>query len=239
MTRMTVCMARMPALCGHVMCGTHVRMSGPGGHKVPIPFTLLGMTTTGLAAEALTMTGPTAGCFDDEWRALLPPLLPAGAGDGGAGDGRARNGAGQVDDWPLRSHLKLGAVAGSVPCARRHARHVTRDWGFGEFSDAIELAVSELAANAVAASAGMGDSPLIRVWLLCDKARFLVLVWDRNPSPPVRREAGWGAESGRGLLLVAALSEQWNWHAPARLGGKVTWCEIAVTDPPEPTSSAV
>lgn len=56
--------------------------------------------------------------------------------------------------------------------------------------------VSELATNSIAASSGVRDSPLIRVWLLCDKARFLVLVWDRNPSPPIRREAGQDAEGG-------------------------------------------
>ena len=75
------------------------------------------MTSTYLGAEALTMTRSTADGFDDdEWRDLGPPLPPARAGHGQAG-----NDTEQVDDWPLRSYLKLSAVAGSVPCARRHA----------------------------------------------------------------------------------------------------------------------
>lgn len=181
------------------------------------------------------MTGSTADSFaDDEWRELLPPFPSAGAGNNPAESSTL-----QADDWPLHSYLRLDAVAESVPRARRHARLLTRDWGFGEFSDAIELAVSELGTNALAASSGMRDNPLIRVWLLCDKARFLVLVWDRDPSPPIRRDADQDAEGGRGLLLVEALSERWDWHAHKNLGGKVTWCEIAVTGPPQSSSPGI
>lgn len=212
----------------HVHLSSHVCL-GLVAITCPFLHPVRNMTTTELGAEALTMTGSTTdGSDDDEWRELLPPLLSAGAVNGQAG-----NGTGQIDDWPLRSYLKLGAIAASVPRARRHVRHVTREWGFAEFSEAIELAVSELATNALAASAGMGENPLIRVGLACDKARFLVLAWDGNPSPPIRRDADQDAEGGRGLLLVEALSERWDWHAHASLGGKVTWCEIAVTGPPE------
>jgi len=32
--------------------------------------------------------------------------------------------------WPLCSYLELGALPTAVPCARLHARHVLREWGF-------------------------------------------------------------------------------------------------------------
>lgn len=171
------------------------------------------------------MTGWVGDGFEDDECCDWPSLLLSAQSE--RGDERA-------DDWPLRAFLKLGAVPGSVPCVRRHARHVVREWGFGEFGDAIELVVSELATNAVNASLDMRESPLVRVWLLCDKARIRVLVWDGNPSPPVRQQAGEDAEAGRGLLLVEAFSEQWGWHAHHSLGGKITWCQVSVTGPPEP-----
>ncbi len=46
--------------------------------------------------------------------------------------------------------------------------------------------------------------------MLSDEASVLILVWDGNPQPPVRIDAGELNEHGRGLLLVEALSDQWN-----------------------------
>ena len=47
--------------------------------------------------------------------------------------------------------------------------------------------------------------------------------WDADPRPPVRVDAGGDAESGRGLLLVEALSQQWGSYVPAQMGGKAVW----------------
>jgi anti-sigma regulatory factor (Ser/Thr protein kinase) len=178
------------------------------------------------------MTELAAGGFeDDEWRDWPSPKPPARPGHG---DGEPPGDDERPDDWPLRSYTELSAIPGSVRLARHHARQVVTDWGFGEFSDAVETVLSELTTNAVKASADMGGNPLIRVWLLCDKARIIVLAWDASPSPPVRKDAAQDAENGRGLLIVEALSERWDWYPHSRLGGKVTWSEISVTGPPEP-----
>ena len=45
-------------------------------------------------------------------------------------------------------------------------------------------------------------------------------------SAPEQRDCRSDAEAGRGLNLIAALSNGWGW-SPAP-GGKVVWCEIGV-----------
>ncbi len=93
--------------------------------------------------------------------------------------------------------------------------------------------MSELATNALKATGAVNSDMPIRLWLLSDKKRLLMLVWDGNGHAPVRRQPSQDAESGRGLLLVEVLSSQWGWYVHQGLGGKVVWCELAVNGPPE------
>jgi anti-sigma regulatory factor (Ser/Thr protein kinase) len=123
--------------------------------------------------------------------------------------------------WPLRSFLDLGALPGAVPCARLHTRQVAWEWGLAGLSYDAALIVSELVTNAVAAARAVEPVWPVRLWLLSDAARIAVLVWDANPGPPVRSEADATAESGRGLLLVETISDQWGWY-PTDVG-KVVW----------------
>jgi hypothetical protein len=46
-------------------------------------------------------------------------------------------------------------------------------------------------------------------------------VWDGSDRLPVRRGANPDAERGRGLMLVAALSQQWGSYRQA--SGKIVW----------------
>jgi anti-sigma regulatory factor (Ser/Thr protein kinase) len=132
-----------------------------------------------------------------------------------------------ADNWPLHSHLELGALPSAVPCARLHARQLIWEWGFNGVINDVELLVSELVTNAVRASLTIKRDLPIRLWLLSDNVRVVVSVWDGNPRPPVRVDAIEDAESGRGLVLVEALSDKWDWFAHKSLGGKVVWCEIS------------
>ena len=61
------------------------------------------------------------------------------------------------------------------------------------------------------------------MWLLADKTQVQILVWDASPQAPVRGSASAEAESGRGLLLVDAISDQWDWYFSRETGGKVVW----------------
>ena len=129
-------------------------------------------------------------------------------------------------DWPLETFLELGALPTAVACARWYAKQVLSEWGLKEFSERVELLVSELATNAVKASQSPDWIFPIRLWLRSDGARVMILVWDINPQPPTRVEADEEAESGRGLLLVETLSEKSDWYPHEEFGGKVVWSLI-------------
>jgi len=101
------------------------------------------------------------------------------------------------------------------------------EWGFTPFTERVELLVSELLTNAVNASRTLEWITPVRFWLLSDEASVLVLVWDGNPQPPVRIDTSELDEHGRGLLLVEALSDQWDWYVPREIGGKVVTALIS------------
>jgi anti-sigma regulatory factor (Ser/Thr protein kinase) len=137
-----------------------------------------------------------------------------------------------VSEWPLQSFLELGALDGATPSARLHARHVMWEWGLGELTDDAEVVVSELVTNAVRASRAMKHAA-IRLWLATDRLQVVICVWDASPQPPIRIDADDDAENGRGLLLVEALSKQWDWFL-AEPGsspthghhGKIVWAVV-------------
>lgn len=126
-------------------------------------------------------------------------------------------------DWPLRSGLELAAYPTAVPCARLHARHITLEWGLRALAEPTELLVSELATNAIRASAGL-LSPVIRLCLASDRHDIVIRVWDGNDQMPARRDTGPDSECGRGLLLVESLSADWGSYRKAN--GKVVWAMI-------------
>ena len=98
-----------------------------------------------------------------------------------------------------------------------------------------ELLVTELATNVVRASTASdghpryddsGKLPLLWVRLLSDHARLLIEVWDNLPQAygaPVVRHPGQDEESGRGLEMVEALSEDWGWESVPGWHGKRVW----------------
>jgi anti-sigma regulatory factor (Ser/Thr protein kinase) len=130
---------------------------------------------------------------------------------------------GVTRDLTLRTFLELGALPGAVPCARLHTRQVLWEWRLTRLSDNAELVVSELVTNAVAASASMTQVSPVRLWLLAGAEQVVIMVWDGSPQPPVPADADGNAENGRGLLLVEAMSERWDWYFPELSGGKVVW----------------
>jgi hypothetical protein len=57
----------------------------------------------------------------------------------------------------------------------------------------------------------------------------MIVVWDANPRPPVRTDAGEDDETGRGLILVDAISQRWDWNDTPDTGGKAVWCIVTVS----------
>ena len=139
--------------------------------------------------------------------------------------------------WPKQSVLELWALPHAVPEARRHTRQVLEQWGLAELSETVELLVSEIITNAVHASAepagGRHDqvqadvASTLLFWLAAEGKRTLIQVWDSCERKPQRRDAGTAAESGRGLLLVEALSAEWGSYAPNGWAGKIVWALVS------------
>ncbi len=142
----------------------------------------------------------------------------------------------RMRDWPLRSHLELRALPSSVPTARSHARAMLHEWRLPALADTVELLVSEIATNAVRASARIarqrraGQVP-VRLWLTSDRCSVLIQVWDADRHQPLPRHLGPDAECGRGLLLVETLSAEWGYYqpdGPGRPAGKIVWARCTL-----------
>jgi hypothetical protein len=129
--------------------------------------------------------------------------------------------------FPHRSHLALGPFPGAVPCARLHTKLVLAEWGLAALAEAAELVVSELVTNAITATRAAGAVLPVRLWLASEGSRALILVGDASPGLPRRIDPADGAEGGRGLLLVEALSGRWGWYGTnQREPTKIVWSEL-------------
>jgi hypothetical protein len=148
------------------------------------------------------------------------------AQDATAQDDLARDDPDRRPQWPLQTRLDLGALPGAVPCARLHARLVLTEWGQAQAGDSVELIVSELMTNALRAStdpvAGRpgydaeGRQLPLGLRLASDRRQVLVEIWDGNLAPPVPGQTSLDGETGRGLLMVEAVSSRWGYYYPAR-----------------------
>lgn len=131
-----------------------------------------------------------------------------------------------LNHWPHHGGLELAALPSAVPCARAWLREILWEWKLDAICDDAEIALSELMTNAVEAAGGV-----VRVWVLGGDKRLMVLVGDDAPSPPTPRAAAAEDESGRGLLLVAALAVRWDWYRPPPpWHGKVVWAAFEASD---------
>ncbi|MER7661021.1 MULTISPECIES: ATP-binding protein [unclassified Streptomyces] len=112
----------------------------------------------------------------------------------------------------------------SVAAAREFAREALSAWGWGARADDITLCVSELATNALVHGVPPGRGYLLRLWLYEQGAALRIEVHDSGDGRPAVREPD--GESGRGLLLVDALTDTWG--VGQRDPGKVVWCAFTL-----------
>jgi anti-sigma regulatory factor (Ser/Thr protein kinase) len=132
--------------------------------------------------------------------------------------------------WRHHDYLELGALPTAPGSARGHVGNVLREWRLFAFVDDIQMVVSELLTNSVAATRAIDwaeSPPVVRLWVLADPVSVLVAAWDAVPGLLRSRQAGQDDDSGRGLAIVAALSAQWDCYpCAAPHGGKVTWALV-------------
>ncbi|WP_405614003.1 ATP-binding protein [Streptomyces sp. NBC_01508] len=109
----------------------------------------------------------------------------------------------------------------SIPATRQFVREAVIDWALADRLDDVLLCVSELATNALVHGVPPGRGYRLRLWLLADGV-FRIEVHDSGDGRPSVREPY--GESGRGLMLVAALADKWG--VGERDPGKIVWCEF-------------
>lgn len=130
--------------------------------------------------------------------------------------------------------LALGPLPGAPGCARAHARAVLLSWDIpGTVIGDIELAVSELVTNAVQATwrLNLTVPEPVTVRMADEGQDVLVEVSDAStekPAPFTPRDA---IEGGRGLLIVASLSDEWGSY-PRGPAGKVVWARMPAKQAP-------
>ncbi len=125
----------------------------------------------------------------------------------------------------LQQHVAQNDSEALSSC-RHMIRAAVRAWGATDRSDEVELAADELITNALMHTDG-GAIVTIRM-LTGPERRLRVDVEDRSSALPRRRDAGESGVSGRGLMLVELLADDWG--VDSRGGGKCVWCEFAVTE---------
>ncbi|MFF7635273.1 SpoIIE family protein phosphatase [Kitasatospora sp. NPDC008050] len=174
-------------------------------------------TATGLSLLATALAGPSR-TPEQICGAVLEALLPAH----------------QRDDIALlvaRTHLmaadriaawEVPADPSAVARVRAEASEQLTRWGLEEQVFTTELVLSELVTNAI--RYGTGDP--VQVRLLYDRS-LICEVSDGSSTSPHLRYAADEDEGGRGLFLIAQLTEGWGTRYHAR--GKTIWCEQSIS----------
>ena len=116
--------------------------------------------------------------------------------------------------------LEFEPVASSVALTRGFTAGVLEGAGWRDRVDAAVLLVSELVTNAVRHAYGP-----CRLVVSFDGDTVEFSVEDGDPQVPVVRNARVLDESGRGILLVGALADEWGVRPSA--GGKSTWFSLS------------
>ncbi|MQA33022.1 ATP-binding protein [Modestobacter roseus] len=124
--------------------------------------------------------------------------------------------------------IDLPVAPASVPLVRRLVREVLRTWDAPHDREDAELLATELVANVVD-HAGDGSFTLE---LTLGGAWLRIGVVDGSAVRPVVRELDHESERGRGMRLVAAISDRWG--AEDHRGGKRVWFELAPVAAGEP-----
>ncbi|MFF3753163.1 SpoIIE family protein phosphatase [Streptomyces sp. NPDC002018] len=101
-------------------------------------------------------------------------------------------------------------------------RQALADWGLAALTDDVELAAGELLVNVLLHTE---SGAVLTLEILPEPVRRVRLwVKDRSSVWPRRRTPGEAATSGRGLLMVDAVSARWG--VEPRGDGKAVWCEF-------------
>jgi anti-sigma regulatory factor (Ser/Thr protein kinase) len=103
-------------------------------------------------------------------------------------------------------------------------------------AETAELLVSELVTNAVRFTGNpvrplryseRANASLISLSIRHFREGLLIEVYDTDSNPPIQLRPDEYTESGRGLMLVEAVSKEWSYFFPPG-GGKVVYCFLEI-----------
>jgi hypothetical protein len=120
---------------------------------------------------------------------------------------------------------------GSPKTAREFTRRTFSAWDLDGLYNDVVVVVSELVTNAL--RHGLSESSYsalarpVQLVLLARDRRVVAAVVDPSDRTPVMGSTKHFAESGRGLRIVAVMSDAWGWM-PFATGGKVVWAAFDV-----------
>lgn len=123
----------------------------------------------------------------------------------------------------MQTELLLPPVPQSARQARRHVTSLLESAGLTDVADTAALLVSEVVTNALLHA--RSDASLS---VSVHAGAVRVEVRDTSVVPVQRRSRSTEAATGRGLLLLDALSERWG--TENRHDGKVVWFELALDE---------
>ncbi|MFF4488075.1 SpoIIE family protein phosphatase [Streptomyces sp. NPDC001544] len=157
-----------------------------------------------------------AGSLEETCDRILRALLPQGGSADDVALLLARTQglpASQVATWDIPADPAL------VAPIRKQVVEQLEHWSLSELAFTAELVVSELVTNAIR----YGARP-IRLRLIQDATTLICEVSDTSHTAPHLRRAKTFDEGGRGLLLVAQLTQRWGSRHTAE--GKTIWAEL-------------
>ncbi|MEU3982034.1 SpoIIE family protein phosphatase [Streptomyces sp. NPDC026672] len=156
--------------------------------------------------------------LDETCDRVLGALLPPGGAQDDVALLLARTRglpARQVATWEVPADPAL------VAPVRKQVVEQLDAWSLAEAAFTAELVVSELVTNAIR----YGSAP-VRLRLIHDAATLICEVSDASHTAPHLRRARTWDEGGRGLMLVAQLTQRWGSRHTAE--GKTIWAELAL-----------
>ncbi|MFC8643519.1 SpoIIE family protein phosphatase [[Kitasatospora] papulosa] len=182
----------------------------------------VGRDTGQALAELRDLLGRPAHSLDEVCDTVMETLVPEHANDDVALllARTRRLDADHYTSWDLPSDPAV------VADARRRVAAQLAVWGLDDAVFTTELVVSELVTNAIR----YGGDP-IRLRLIRDTA-LICEVFDGSSTAPHLRRARMLDEGGRGLLLVASLTERWGTRYTGT--GKAIWAEQPLTGVEDP-----
>ncbi|MGW3661238.1 ATP-binding protein [Streptomyces sp. NPDC005151] len=123
--------------------------------------------------------------------------------------------------------VELQALPSRIGQVRRIISAQLRYWHLDPLIDQAALGVTELLTN-VHRHAQPDKTCTVEIELLLE--RLTVSVHDHDPRLPTVRAADASSTSGRGLAMIAAVSESWGFRPWGR-AGKVVWFTLPAPSP--------